>query len=89
LGNKEAHEKYFESFLKFNTAIVELENGAVNSFFTHLTEEQENDYVYIDKLYQRFAYIGMVSIVLVILSGFILFRLNRARIRRLREITGY
>lgn len=89
LGNKEAHEKYFESFLKFNTAIVELENGAVNSFFTHLTEEQENDYVYIDKLYQRFAYIGMVTIVLVILSGFILFRLNRARIRRLREIIGY
>jgi AraC-like DNA-binding protein len=89
LGNKEAHQKYFDSFIKFNTTVVDLENEAVNSFYTLETEEQDKEYEYAENLYHQLAYIGLAAIFLISLSGFVLFRLNKAKIRRLREIIGY
>lgn len=89
LGNKEAHQKYFDKFIAFNTLAVDSENEAVNSFYNLVSAEQEQQFASQEERLIFFAYIGFAAILAIAISGVVLFRLNKARISRLKEIIGY
>lgn len=89
INDKAEHQKHFATFLSLNTTALDIENEAVNSVYNLISEEQDFKYEHEQKRLMLFTYIGFIALIVIVVSGLILFRINKARRRRLKEIIGY
>ncbi|MHA3787013.1 helix-turn-helix domain-containing protein [Flavobacterium hauense] len=88
-GNKAEHQKYFSVFLKLNDDNLNMETETVNSMYNLISEEQELNYAQDKSTLLFFAYIILACMVLIVASGLLLYRINKAKRRQLKEIIGY
>lgn len=89
LNNKIEQKKYTDQFFALNTASLEMETEAVNSMYNFLSEEQEADYKYEKNRLMLFTYIVTGVLAVIILCYVILYTVNKAKRKRLKEIIGY
>jgi AraC-like DNA-binding protein len=89
MGNEAEYQKYFGNFIALNTANLDMESEAVNSMYNLISNEQEANYVYEQSGLMSFAYSSFACLVLIVVSGLVLYRINKAKRKQLKEIIGY
>lgn len=89
IDNKAEYQKYFGTFITLNTANIDMESEAVNSMYNLVSNEQEAAYTNEQNRLMLFGYICFACLILLIGSGVVLYRMNKAKRRRLKEIIGY
>lgn len=89
LSDKAQYQKYNNQFLTLNTASIEMEIEAVNSMYNFIGDEQESNYKYENDKLVLYTYIALGVLILITLSFTVLYAVNKARKKRLKEIIGY
>lgn len=89
LSDKTQYQKYNDKFLSLNTASIEMEIEAVNSMYNFIGEELEANYEYENDKLTTYTYIALTILILITLSFSILYAVNKAKRKRLKEIIGY
>ena len=89
MGNKAEHQKYFSAFKILNEANLNMETETVNSMYNLISEEQESNFTYQESKLKSYAYVSLAGLIFIVLSGMILYRVNKAKRRQLKEIIGY
>lgn len=89
LSNKAQYQQYNNIFLSLNTASIEMEIQAVNSMYNFIGEEHEANYTYENDKLSTYIYISLTILILIILSFIVLYSINKAKRKRLKEIIGY
>lgn len=89
LSDKTRYQQYNDKFLLLNTASIEMEIEAVNSMYNFIGEEQEANYKYEKDKLVTYSHIALAVLTLIILSFVVLYSVNKAKRKRLKEIIGY
>ena len=89
MGNKAEHQKFFSDFLRFNESNLTMETETVNAMYNLISNEQESAYTYEQSRLSFFAYASLACLILIVATGMILYRINKAKRRQLKEIIGY
>lgn len=89
LSDKTLYQKYNNQFLLLNTASIEMEIEAVNSMYNFIGEEQEANYKYENDKLVMYTYIALAVLIVLVLLFAVLYTVNKAKRKRLKEIIGY
>jgi len=89
MNHKTLYKQYYDKFLSLNIKNNEMENEAVNSLYNLISQEQEANYEFEKSKMILYTYISIGLLAMVVVSGAVLYRLNKSRSRRLKEIIGY
>jgi AraC-like DNA-binding protein len=89
MEDKVNHQKYFGDFLNMNKANTDMESEAVNSLYNLISHEQDAKFERNQARLMFFIYAGFAVLIALIVFGAIVFSINKAKRRRLKEIIGY
>lgn len=89
MEDKVNHQRYFGDFLNMNKANMDMENEAVNSLYNRISHEQDAKFERNQANLMLFTYIGFAVLIILVVLGAIVFSVNKAKRRRLKEIIGY
>lgn len=89
MGNKPEHQRYFSAFKILNEANLNMETETVNSMYNLISEEQDAYYGYQESKLRSYAYMSLACLIFIVLFGLVLYRVNKAKRRQLKEIIGY
>ena len=88
-GDMVEYQRHFDKFLTFSTKENDTENEAVNSLYNLISNEQDAQYASAEKGFLFYSLLVLAILLAVIVSGTLLYRSNKNKRKRLKEIIGY